>query len=123
MPVYGLRKGFRHHDVDDRIPFGDCKISVMNTTELTALQKRINALAICSYVVGVLNVLLIAMPLWHYYKIGFRVAIDMYFVWVTALNILGFYLAYLVSNKLVYFRKKHSHFSEKLSGRSVYEQV
>ncbi|MCG3770321.1 MAG: hypothetical protein JW384_01469 [Nitrosomonadaceae bacterium] len=95
----------------------------MNSTELIALQKRIHALTICSYVVWVVNVLLIIIPVWHYYKIGFRVAIDMYLVWVTALNILGFYLAYLVSNKLVYFRKKHSHFSEKLSGRNEYEQV
>ena len=94
----------------------------MNSEELTALHKRIQVLIACSYAVGVLNVLLITIPLWHYYKIGFRVALDAYFAWVTVLNILGFYLAYAISSKLAYFRKKHSHFSEKLTGRYVYEQ-
>ena len=86
----------------------------MNETELIALQKRIQALTFSGYVVGVLNTLLIVIPCWHYYKMGFRVPMDMYFAWVIVLNMLGFYLAYLVASKLVYFKKKHIHFSEKL---------
>lgn len=86
----------------------------MNETELIALKKRIHALTICWYGLAVLNVLLIAIPLWHYYSIGFSVPMDMYFVWVIVLNVVGFYLTYVVSGKLVYFRKKHIHFSGKL---------
>jgi hypothetical protein len=86
----------------------------MIKSELNTLQKQIKALTACSYLVGLLNVLLIAIPFWHYYKIDFRVGLDMYFLWVTVLNILGFYLAYLVASKLLYYKKKHTHFSGKL---------
>jgi len=93
----------------------------MNETELIALQKRVQALTFCNYGAGVLNVLLIIIPCWHYYTMGFRVPLDMYFVWVIVLNFFGFYLTYLVTSKLQYFKKKHYHFSEKLSGGELYE--
>ena len=86
----------------------------MNAADLITLKKRINVLTLCSYVIWVFNIFLIVIPCWHYYNLGFQVPMDMYFFWVVVLNIFGFNLAYLVTDKLVYFKKKHIHFSEKL---------
>jgi hypothetical protein len=83
----------------------------MNTAELQALEKKIKALNYLNILFYVVNALLIIIPLYHYYEIGFK--FDLYFVIITILNIIGFYVSYIIIDKLIYFKRKHKHFTEK----------
>lgn len=85
----------------------------MNKQELQRLAKKINALHIINVVFWIVNALLILIPIWHYYKIDFRFEFDSYFIIITILNILGFYISIKITDKLVFFKKKHTHFDEK----------
>ena len=85
----------------------------MNEQELQRLQKKINVLHIINVVFWFINALLIIIPIWHYYNIAFRFEFDSYFLIITILNIVGFYLSMKITDKLVFFKKKHAHFSEK----------
>jgi len=84
----------------------------MNQEELAKLKRKIKALKVLDYIFWVVNILLIVIPFYHYYKKGF--SFDLYFALVTVLNILGFYCSYIITDKTLYFKRKHQHFSEKL---------
>lgn len=88
-------------------------LKYMNKQELEKLQKKINLLHILNIIFWIINALLIIIPIWHYYKIAFKFDFDNYFLVITILNILGFYISMKVTEKLVFFKKKHLHFSDK----------
>lgn len=85
----------------------------MNKNELELLRKKIIILNVSNYIFFALNIILIVIPFTHYWSIGFQ--FDIYFIVVTALNILAFYISYLIANKLNFFRKRHRHYTEKLN--------
>ena len=85
----------------------------MNEQELLRLQSKINFLFKLNVVFGIINALLIIIPIWHYYNIAFKFEFDSYFLIITISNIVGFYLSMKITDKLVFFKKKHVHFSEK----------
>ncbi|GEM_PF-4368753 len=84
----------------------------MNIDELKGLQIKIKALGFLNVVFLIINALLIVIPLYHYYQTGFR--FDLYFIVITVLNIVGFYLSYIIADNLIYFKNKHRHFAEKI---------
>jgi hypothetical protein len=83
----------------------------MELNELKALEKKIKVLNILNILFLAINALLIIIPFYHYYAIGFK--FDLYFLIITILNIIGFYLSYIITDKLVFFKNKHKHFTEK----------
>jgi hypothetical protein len=83
----------------------------MNRDELRKLNRKIKALNILNICFWIINALLIIIPLWHYYLIGFK--FDLYFTIITILNIIGFYLSYIITVKLIYYKHKYIHFTEK----------
>ena len=85
----------------------------MNIDELKVLDKKIKFLIFLNIIFSIINVLLVIFPLWHYYKLGFE--FDLYFVVITIFNVIGFYISYVITDKLVYLKNKHRHFSEKLA--------
>jgi hypothetical protein len=87
----------------------------LNQSELVHLRKKIAALHVVHHIMLAINILVVVVPLWHYYQIKFAFALDSYFFTVIGLNIIAFYLAAKVYDMLSYFRKKHSHFQEKLT--------
>ena len=87
----------------------------MDTKELLILKNKIKILNILNFLFWIINILLIVIPFYHYWNIGFK--FDMYFWIITILNVLGFYLSYLITDKLVFFKLKHRHFTEKLNNK------
>lgn len=83
----------------------------MNSKQLSALEKKIKIVFFFNLLFLVLNALLLIIPTYHYYVVGF--SFDLYFLIITILNIIGIYLSHLATDKLNYFKNKHRHFSEK----------
>lgn len=84
----------------------------MNIEELKTLKNKIKILNFLNIIFLIINLLLIIIPFYHYWLEGFK--FDLYFVIITILNIIAFYLSYIITNKLVYFKNKYNHFNEKL---------
>lgn len=84
----------------------------MNIGELKSLEKKIKALSFLNIIFLLINALLVIIPLHHYYEVGFE--FDLYFIVITILNVVGFYLSYVITDKLIYLKNKHRHFAEKL---------
>jgi hypothetical protein len=89
----------------------------MNENELATLKNKIKVLKIFNFIFWGINLLLIILPLWHYYLLDFVFEFDYYFAFITLLNIFGFYISYEISNKLIYFKRKYFHFSDRLSSK------
>ncbi len=89
------------------------KLTNMNTNELIALQKKIKVLHFLNVLFLAINIILIVIPFIHYWSVGFK--FDTYFIIVTILNIVAFYISYVIANKLTFFKIKHRHFTEKLN--------
>ena len=87
----------------------------MKIEELNALRNKIKLLNILNIVFLIFNLFLIIIPFYHYWADGFN--FDLYFIIITILNIIGFYLSYIISYKLVFFKSKHRHFNEKLKNK------
>jgi hypothetical protein len=85
----------------------------MNIEELEILKNKIKILNALNYLFLLVNILLIIMPFIHYWSVGFE--FDTYFLIITILNIIGFYISYVIANKLVFLKNKHRHFTDKLT--------
>lgn len=85
----------------------------MNIDELDLLKNKIKILNVLNYLFLAINILLIVLPFIHYWSVGFK--FDTYFLIITILNIVAFYVSYVIANKLVFFKNKHRHFTEKLN--------
>lgn len=87
----------------------------MNAEELDLLKNKIKLLNVLNYLFLVINIILIVIPFVHYWSVGFK--FDTYFLIITILNIIAFYISYLIVNKLVFFKNKHKHFTYKLTNK------
>lgn len=76
------------------------------------LKNKINYLKVFNYVFLIINIVLIVIPFVHYWSIGFQ--FDVYFFIVSLMNIVAFYVSYLIVNKLNYYTRKYYHFENKL---------
>ena len=85
----------------------------MTIEELYLLKKNIIKLNALNIIFNIINVLLIIIPFYHYLNNGFQ--FDNYFIIITILNVIGFYVSFKLANKLIYFKLKHKHFTEKLN--------
>ena len=85
----------------------------MNIEELNKLKNKITVINVLNIIFLIINLLLIIIPFFHYWTIGFK--FDLYFSIITILNIIGIYLSYIITNKLVFLKNKHRHFTEKLT--------
>ena len=84
----------------------------MNQVELNALHGKIKIYNALNVLFWILNIVLIVVPFVHYYRVGFE--FDMYFLVVTAVNIIVFWISYKIMDTLVFYRNRHRHFSEKI---------
>lgn len=87
----------------------------MNAEELDLLKNKIKLLNVLNYLFIAINTILVVIPFIHYWSIGFK--FDTYFLIITALNIIAFYISYLIANKLVFLKNKHNHFTFKLTNK------
>jgi hypothetical protein len=85
----------------------------MNIEELNNLKNKIKTLNALNIIFLIINFLLIVMPFIHYWSDGFK--FDTYFLIITILNIIAFYISYVIANKLVFLKNKHRHFTDKLT--------
>ena len=85
----------------------------MNIDELDAVKNKIKILNTLNYLFVAINILLIVIPFVHYWSVGFE--FDTYFLIITILNIIAFYISYVIINKLVFLKNQHRHFSDKLT--------
>ncbi len=83
----------------------------MNAKELNNLKNKIKILSVFNIVFLIINIFLIVIPFFHYWSHGFK----SYLLIITILNIIAFYISYLIANKLVFYKNKHRHFSHKLN--------
>lgn len=84
----------------------------MNAEQLEVLVKKIKLFNVLNIIFWIVNIVLIVVPFVHYYRVGF--AFDLYFVIVTAANIIAFWGSYKIMDTLVFYKNRHRHFSEKL---------
>ena len=83
----------------------------MNEDELKVLEKKILILKWLNIFFTVVNLLLIVFPIFHYLEHEFN--IDLYFLIVTLLNVIGFYASYKIIDKLNFLKRRYEHFSTK----------
>jgi hypothetical protein len=87
----------------------------MNIEQLHLLKNKIKILNFLNYIFIVINILLVVIPFFHYWSAGFK--FDTYFTIITILNISAFYISYIIVNKLLFFKNKHRHFTDKLTNK------
>lgn len=85
----------------------------MKINELNQLKNKIQILKFLNIVFLIINMMLIIFPFIHYYSKGFK--FDTYFLIITILNFIAFYISYLITNKLIFLKNKHRHFTDKLN--------
>lgn len=85
----------------------------MNIKELNNLKNKITKLNALNVIFLIINIFLIVLPFVHYYSSGFK--FDTYFIIITLLNIVAFYISYFITNRLVFLKNKHRHFTDKLT--------
>ena len=83
----------------------------MTIKELNKLKIKIKILSVLNPILLLINVLLVAIPFYHYWSIEFT--FDTYFAVITLLNTLAFYFQYVTASKLQFFKKKFLHFQNK----------
>jgi hypothetical protein len=84
----------------------------MTPQELNTLSNKIKIYNVLNVLFWIINIVAIVVPFIHYYQVGF--AFDMYFLIVTVVNIIVFWISYKIMDTLVFYRNRHRHFSEKL---------
>lgn len=84
----------------------------MTPQELNTLSNKIKIYNVLNVLFWIINIVAIVVPFIHYYQVGF--AFDMYFLIVTVVNIIVFWISYKIMDTLVFCRNRYRHFSEKL---------
>lgn len=87
----------------------------MNAEELGLLKNKINLLNALNYLFIAINIILVVIPFIHYWTVGFK--LDTYFLIITLLNIIAFYISYVILSELVFLKNKHRHFTNKLTNK------
>lgn len=88
----------------------------MTEKQLKTLKIQIEILNILNIGFIIVNILLIVVPIVHYWSVGFK--FDLYFLIITLLNGFAFYISIEIANRLTFYRKKHTHFTNKLQNRN-----
>ncbi len=89
---------------------------IMTEKQLKTLKIQIEILNILNIGFLIANILLIVIPIVHYWSAGFK--FDKYFLTITLLNAFALYVSLEIANRLSFYRKKHAHFTNKLQNRN-----
>lgn len=78
--------------------------------DLIKLEKKIYNFQKLNILIWIINFILIISSFVHYFINNYNIKIDIYFIIILLLNILSFYLTYLISDKLNFLKYKFKHF-------------
>lgn len=56
------------------------------------------------------NIALLVLSFLHFYSNNYKLELDTYFFLLLVLNIVSFYLTYIISEKLHFFKYQYNHF-------------
>lgn len=78
--------------------------------DLIKLEKTIRKFKIINIGIWVINIILIFLSFIHFFINNNKIVLDNYFIVLTLLNILSFYLTYKTFDKLNFYKYKYKHF-------------
>ncbi len=79
--------------------------------DLNYLQKKIKRFKFFKIIIWISNILFILLSFFQYYNNNMKLIIDKYFIVLTILNTFTFYLTYLITDRLSFFKYKFKHFN------------
>jgi hypothetical protein len=78
--------------------------------DLIKLEKKIKKFKIINIIIWGINLVLVLLSFLHFILNGNQLIIDKYFIFLTILNLISFYLTFKSFDKLNFYKYQYKHF-------------